>query len=511
MRKAFSYLLILAAGLALRGGPAGAAGPQAGGVAAGGAGLAFDLDLDVRKTVLDNGLTVLVVPQPGHPRVSCRLVYGVGSVNERPGITGISHLLEHMLFKGTQKIGTTDPARDAELIPAIDDARAAWLTALAMGDETAAGESRKKYDDLILEHRKNVVKDELWRMYQAAGGTGLNAFTSWDVTAYIVNLPANRLELFFWLESDRMRNAVMREFQSEREVVKEERRLRTVNTPTGLFHEHLLAMAYAAHPYRWPVVGWMSDLDALTRQNLLDYLETYYHPGNAVLCLVGGVDPEAAVEMARRYFGPIPAGPTPPPVATVEPPQEHRRVLHWTGRAAPQTSIYWHIPAAGHADLPALEVLAGLLDGETGRLSERLVRQLRIAVRASAEAGRQKYPALFDVSAVAADGVEPEELLAAVEQEIRRLREELVEPAELDRVRRQTVARTLRGLRSLNSLATGLAVAELRGGYEEIEEAPRAVLAVTAEDVRRVARTYLKPEAATVGLLSREAEEGDDR
>lgn len=466
----------------------------------------FSIDLDVREATLENGLRVLLVPRPGDPRVACRVVYGVGSVNERPGITGISHLLEHMMFKGTERIGVKDAAADREMIARIDAAHAAWKAARAKDGADAAATARASFDALVRQEKELIEKDELWRLYTTAGATGLNAFTSQDITAYIVTLPANRVELFFWLEADRMANAVMREFHSEREVVKEERRLRTVNTPTGPFEETLNALAYTAHPYRWPVVGWMSDLDAITRRDLDEYRAKYYTPRNAVVCLAGGLDADRCLKLAKRYFGGIPAGPEPPRPATVEPPQEGRRRLDATARAAPQVRILWHVPAFDHPDLPALEVLAGILSGETGRLSDRLVRELGIARSARADVDRQLYPSLFSMSATAAGDVDPETLLPALGMEVRRLKNEAPGAEEVERARNQIAARSVRSLRRVGWLSVGLAAAELRGNWRDVVEYPKKVLAVTPEDVRRVAKTYLVDENSTVGVLRRAEE-----
>ena len=465
-----------------------------------------EVSLDVREATLSNGLRVLVVPRAGNPRAACRLVYGVGTVTARPGITGISHLLEHMMFKGTERIGVTDIARDRALIAEIDAAHDEWQAALAKGEEAAALTARERFDSLVADEKKVIVKDELWRLYQTAGASGLNAFTSEDITAYIVTLPANRAELFFWLESDRMQNAVMREFHSEREVVKEERRLRTVNTPTGPFWETLTALHFTAHPYRWPVVGWMTDLDAMRREDLVEYRRVYYTPRNAVLCIAGGVDPDRMIELAKRYFEAIPSGPVPPKVATVEPPQQGRKRYETTARAAPTAAVLWHIPDEHHPDMPALEVLGSLLTGETGRLETRLVRQLGIARDASANADARQYPSYFSAEATAAGDTDPAELLAAIEAEVRRLQNEPVAEEELVRVRNQAVARSVRSMRRLSWLAVSLAIAELHGDWRDAVERPNRILAVTAEDVMRVAKKYLTEENSTVGLLRREKE-----
>ncbi|MHC4859814.1 MAG: M16 family metallopeptidase [Planctomycetota bacterium] len=466
---------------------------------------ALEMDLGVHEATLDNGLRVLLVPRQGAPRVACRLAYRVGSVDERPGITGISHLLEHMMFKGTERIGTSDWERDRKLLAEIDRAWAEWKRAETAGDAAGAKTARALFDEKVRAEKEVIKKDELWAAYQAAGASALNAFTSQDVTCYITTLPKNRIELFFWLEADRMQHAVTREFYSEREVVKEERRLGE-NSPTGPFGEALNALAFSAHPYRWPVVGWMSDLDAITREDVDEYRRTYYTPRNAVLCLVGDLDVERCMTLARRYFGSIPAGPQPPKVGTVEPEQKGRKTLEWKARAAPQVRVLYHTPEGDHPDTAPLAVLEGILSGEAGRLEERLVRQLGIARSARAYASAQLYPDVFSIHATAAGETDPERLLAALEMEVTRIREEKVGEEELTRVKTGIVADRLRILRNISRLGVRLAMAEARGDWRQVLEFPRNVQKVTAKDVQRVARAYLRGEAATVGILRREKE-----
>jgi len=466
----------------------------------------IEIDLGVHEATLENGLRVLLLPQTGSPRVACRLAFRIGSVNERPGITGISHLLEHMMFKGTEKIGTSDWERDRKLLGEIDRAWADWKRAEVGGDAATAKTARERFDVKVKAEKEVVAKDELWATYQAAGASGLNAFTSQDVTCYIVTLPTNRVELFFWLEADRMRNAVTREFYSEREVVKEERRLGE-NSPTGPFRESLNALTFSAHPYRWPVVGWMSDLDAITRADVDEHRRVYYTPRNAVLCLAGDIDVERCMTLARRYFGSIPPGPMPPKVGTVEPPQRSRKTLEMTARAAPQVQVRYHTPEGDHPDAAPLAVLEGILSGDAGRLHERLVRQLRIARSAAAYSSAQLYPDVFTVTATAAGETDPSALLSSLEMEVKRVREEKVGEDELARVKTGIVADRLRSMRNVSRLGVRIAMAECRGDWRRLLEFPKQVMAVTAEDVRRVARTYLLPEAATVGILRREKEE----
>src|SRR5688572_30911158 len=247
--------------------------------------------LPVEELVLDNGMRILVVERHDVPRVHCSLWWRVGSVHERPGVTGLSHFFEHMMFMGTDVIGTTDPARDAELNAKIEavmskirEIKLARLEDARRGvkrdDEAAYAALRKEYEALIEEQKKISVPEALSKIFQANGGTGLNATTSYDRTNYFVELPANKVELFCWLESDRFLKPVFRSFYPEREVVKEERRMRTDSTPTGLVNEAYMSMFWQAHPYGWPVIGWMSDIDQYTLSDAEAYYRTHYSPEN---------------------------------------------------------------------------------------------------------------------------------------------------------------------------------------------------------------------------------------
>ncbi len=268
--------------------------------------------VDVESFVLENGMTFLLLPRTEQPNsIATGWVAKVGSVNERPGITGISHFFEHMMFKGTRTIGTRDPHLDAEYMARqkavkdqlndlvwtiqydrylrgeIDDP---WDQA---NDTPEMGSLRAQLRELMDKHRELIVKDEYAEVYTKLGGSGMNAFTSEDQTFYFVTVPSNKFELWAWMESDRLNDSVFREFYSERDVVHEERRLRTESTPTGQFREQFDAMFWQSSPYSWPVIGWPSDLNSYTREAAEEYYRTYYQPGNLIGILVGDFDPAA--------------------------------------------------------------------------------------------------------------------------------------------------------------------------------------------------------------------------
>jgi len=467
-------------------------------------------DIQVTHRVLPNGLTVILYPSKQAPTVACRLFYVTGSVHERPGNTGIAHLLEHMLFKGTRKTGTRDSVADARIdaqLATVMDTLDALQQALPR-DVHRIARLRARHDSLMDQQRKLMIPYELWEAYEKAGGTGLNAFTSDLMTAYIVTLPRERLELFLWLEADRMQNAVLREFYPERDVVGEERRMRVEDRPTGRYWESLTGVFYEAHPYRLPTIGYPSDIRHLTRRQAEEHYRKYYKPNNAILVLAGDLDTTAALRDVERYFGSIPRGEDFPPVVTAEPtPAGEKRLTVRRADAAPRLDLMFHTPGFPHDDLYALDVLEGVLSGKSGRLHKKLVTELKLATSASAGNGVDRYTSSFHV-AVGLDG-KPE--IAKVEAAVWEVLEELtrtpVTERELQRARNQVAARTVRSMENMEELATELAYWEMRaaargpGGWAYVNWFPEGVQAVTAAQVQAAAANYFKREAVTVGVI----------
>jgi zinc protease len=397
--------------------------------------------LDIKEFRLDNGLEVLILEDHAVPLVTVQVWYRVGSRNERPGITGISHLLEHMMFKGTPKYG--------------------------------AG----LYSQLI----------------QRYGGTQ-NAFTSYDMTAYHAVLPAARLELALDLEADRMADLLLEphEIKAEREVVKEERRLRE-NAPTGPMHEELGALAFKAHPYQWPIIGWMSDIEAITREELLAYYKTYYVPNNATLIIVGDVDTDQAMQAVRRHFGSLPQGPTPPPVRPPEPPQlGERRTEIPRPTALAAIAIAYHIPAFEHADALSLEVLSQILSqGQSSRLHRELVYQRQITTSINADAGLRVDPGLFTIVSMIQAGKTAAEVEAAVYELLEQVTEESIADLELQKAINQALSGFVFQQDSIQQQAFTIGSFHILQSYKVINEYIERLRGVTKQDVARVARTYL--------------------
>jgi predicted Zn-dependent peptidase len=470
---------------------------------------------------LSNGMKFLAVVRPELSTVSAGWVARVGSANERPGITGMSHFFEHMMFKGSRTLGTRNLERDLQILEEQeklqDEMRAIYreqreryrLGEIAdpFADEARPPELveiQKKFDALAEEQRELMVKDEYDRIYTAAGASGINAFTSEDVTVYFLTVPANKLELWFWMESDRLLHPVFREFYSERDVVHEERRLRTESTPTGEFVEIFDAMFWQSHPYGWPVVGWPSDLRSYSLAQAKDYFDTYYAPNNLTAALVGNFDLQEARALAERYFGRLLRRDPAPDVVTLEiDPRAERRMAAECG-CQPQVELRYHTVPFRHRDSYALDVLAGLLNGRSGRLYKSMVLERGLAADASASQDSRRYAGAFSLYAEAKGETSPEDLERALLEEIRRIAEEPIAERELQKVKNQITASAYERLSGGFHLLLQLLLYDGLGDWEYLNHWAETTLAVTAADVKRAAETYLDPDKRTVGLFHRE-------
>ncbi|HSR42390.1 MAG TPA: pitrilysin family protein, partial [Longimicrobiales bacterium] len=414
-------------------------------------------------------------------------------------------LLEHLLFKGTTTIGTIDVESERPLFAAMDAAQDSLLMAPPTGwDEPVAARLRDRIEGMQEAARTYVVPNEFDRILTESGARDMNATTGYEATSYYVRLPANRAELWFALEADRMVNPVFREFYTERDVVAEERRTRVDADPGGRLLEAFYAAAYRVHPYGRPVIGHMDDIQTHTRAEVAEYHGRYYRPNNAVMAVVGDIDPDRMVELARRYFGPIPPGDAPPPVTAEEPPQRGERRIRVPFEAEPEVVAGWHVPPGDHPDAPALDVMARVLaGGRTGRLYRRLVVNEGLATSVSATVGPGfRGPRLLMITAQPLAGTTTAELEAAIYEELRRLAEEPPTDLELARVRNQIEASDVRRLASNLGLAFQLTSSvAYHGDWKETFRAGARLGRVTAGDVERVARRYLTADNRTVAVL----------
>ncbi len=409
--------------------------------------------LGVTEKVLPNGLKVLLKEEHKAPVVTFQIWYKVGSRNEQLGKTGLSHLLEHMMFKGTKKYGPKHFSR-------------------------------------------TVMKN---------GGND-NAFTSKDYTAYFENFASDRIHIALELESDRMQNLLLdpKEFESERKVVMEERRMRYEDDPVSSMIEQMTATAFLAHPYQWPVIGWMADLESITRDDLFRHYKTYYVPNNATIVVVGDFDTEKLLPQIEKYFGRIPRGPQPPKAAAKEPKQTgERRIVVKREAELPAVFVGYHTPHLVHRDSYALEVIEAILSaGRSSRIYRSLVYEKQIALDAGGGYDRVSAdPNLFYAYAEAMPGKKPEDVEAALYAEIDRLKTEPVTDEELQKAKNQIEAGFIMSQDSVFYQAMLLGRYETTGSWRLLGEYLDGVRAVTKEDIRRVAGEYFTEDNRTVGIL----------
>ncbi len=463
---------------------------------------ASSIDLKLERYELANGLTVLLHENRQAPTVSCRLFYATGSVHEKLGQTGLAHMLEHMLFKGTRKVGITDSVADARFVKQSDSLQSLLRQARISKDSLIIRKITTQHDSLMNEHRKIFIKDELWEAYLKAGGTGLNAYTTDLVTAYFVTLPRNKVELFLWLEADRMQNAVLREFYPERDVVREERRMRYDDSPTGRYFESLEALFYESHPYRNSTIGYPSDIAAFTREAADEHYRKYYKPNNSILVFAGDFSADSLKPLIQKYFANIPRGEDFPAVSANEPDQAGTKRLETRRNdAKPRMDMLFHTPGIPHPDIFALDIMESVLNGRSGRLYKRLVEQEKLATQTSA--GNNVRPALsaFELEVEMREGVDPKLVEKVLWDEIRKLQTEKVSERELTRVRNQLYASKANSLADMETVASMLAYYELYGDASLINRWLDEVSKVTPEQIQVTAKRWLQPKLATVGQL----------
>ena len=477
---------------------------------------------------LDNGMRFLMVQRPGAPMISAGWVAHVGAANERPGITGISHLFEHMMFKGTHTIGVKDAELDDQLRAELDSLREQMFVlerddrlkvrtgqAESMSDTSLDSDEmkslRKQFEAVIEQQRANIIKDQFDQIYTEQGATGMNAFTNEDMTVYFLRVPNNKLELWFWMESDRLSDPVFREFYSERDVVYEERRMLTESTPTGVQNEVFNSMFWRGHPYGWPVVGWPSDVSAITRGQAENYFDIYYAPNNLTAVLVGDFDEDQALKWANQYFGRIPQGKqVPPDVVTLYMPLKGGFEYKAEVDAPPSTSLSFHTTAYGGVDHPALMVLADVLNGKTGRLHKRLVLKDQIATAAAASEDSRKYDGVFQLSANGKSDTDPQTLKNVLLEEVEKIQNEGISEYELEKVRNNLSANNFRRLEDNFFLAIQLLYYDGLRDWSSMETLFDRVKTVSREDVQRVAKKYLLTDNMGAKLYTRKADGGPE-
>ncbi len=461
----------------------------------------------VQEHHLANGATVLLVERHNSPTVAAYISFRVGGVNETSQERGVAHLLEHMLFKGTKTLGTKDYAVEKPVLEKIKTVgqRIDLLVNSQEADPQELQQLRDQLKELQDEHRKLVVKNEFSKIYAENGGVGYNAFTGKDLTTYLINLPANKLELWAAIESDRLENAVFREFYTERDVVHEERRRSYESSPGGLMYETLLATAYKVHPYRNPVIGWNSDIENLDPDQIRDFFDKYYTPVNMVITLVGDFDSQATLQMVDHYFGKLAPGTPVPPVVDREPEQKGERRVTINFDAEQQLMIAYHKPAMPHRDDYIFDILMQVLcEGRTSRLYQSLVVEKQLVADVAVfTAPGARYDNLMILSMTPRQGCACPNIEDAVYVELDRLKTELLSSAELDIARKQILTSILRGMEGNSELARMLSSYQTLGDWRYLVDYEEQLNSVTAEDIMAVAQRYFRADNRTVVTLIR--------
>ena len=466
----------------------------------------FEKRVTVKK--LPNGLTLMICERPEAPVFSFFTLVDAGSAQDPMRRTGLAHMFEHMAFKGTDKIGTTDYAAEK---PALEKVEAAYTAYLAerekqVGQDPAKlKELEKAWKDAITAADTYVKPNEFGKIVEQNGGEDMNAFTSYDETGYHYSMPENRLELWAYLESERFLHPVLREFYKERNVVIEERRMRTDSNPFGRLLEQFTEEAFAAHPYHRPTVGWISDLNYFSASDAQKFFDTYYVPSNMVVAVAGDIKTAQAMPILEKYFGRLPSHPHPDETTTTEPPQNSTRRVVLLETTQPIYIEGYHRPDYRSKDDAVFDAISDLMsEGRTSRLYRSLVRDKKIASFSEGLTGYPgtKYPHLFAFIAVPLPGHKPEEMATAIHEEIDRLKKEDISDDELKMIKTRSKANLIRGLADNQGLATQLATYQTRyGDWRELFSTVDRIDKVTKADIRRVANETFVDVNRTVGEI----------
>lgn len=454
---------------------------------------------------LDNGLTFVVVERHDAPVVSFATYADVGSVNEPEGETGIAHMFEHMAFKGTTTIGTQNIEREMEALRWQEKIYLQLRREKAKGrqaDSSRIAKLEQQFEKAQKEAESYIEDGAFENLLEREGVTNLNASTSRDATVYRYSLPANKIELFFALESDRFMNPVLREFYTERDVVMEERRSRE-SSPTGRLLEEFITTAFKAHPYGNPTIGYMSDLRNLSRTDAEQFFEKYYNASNLTIGIAGDVNPEQVRELAREYFGRLPEGEEPLPITTEEPEQLGERRVIIREQSQPVLLIGYHRPSMRSNDDPVYDILSDVLSGgRTSRLYERLVEQEEmLQVQAVPSFPGSKYENLFGVFGFPSRGVSPDSVEHIIYEELDAVKKEGITQEELERAKTRARSNLVSQLDSNLGLAMQFAEMEaLTGTWQTVFRQLEEIQSVKVEDVQRVAKETFKRSNRTVAM-----------
>ena len=455
---------------------------------------------------MKNGLRLLILEKKFVPTISFTMIFKVGNVDGTPGKTGLAHLFEHMAFKGTKTINSTGYEKEKLALEKVETAAKAVIAeeVKAAPDLPKLDELRKKLAEAEKEADTMIVKDEYWKLYNELGESGMNAMTSTDYTGYVVSLPANRLEAWMIIESDRFKNAVLREFYRERSVVMEERRMGE-SDPNRLQWETLFTNAFAAHPYHNPTIGWMDDLKRLTRTDADQFFKAFYAPNNATLAVVGDVKPEEVIKMAEKYFASWEKRQLPERNYTKEPPQKSEKRINVFFKAKPSLRMGFHNPGYADPDIYGLLMLSEILsNGKTSRFYRNLVegKQLALYANSGHSTPGDRYPSLFVILAAPKAPHTVEELEDAIIEEVNKIKKEPPTLKEMEKVINNYEASLVRQLESNSGLGMSLANnQQVLGDWKFDWKVGDELRKLKPEDVSRVAAKYLTRDNKTIVFL----------
>ncbi len=463
----------------------------------------------VSEKTLKNGLKVIVMERHDAPVVSFITYCDVGAANDPKEYTGLAHMFEHMAFKGTKTLGTTDYEKEIGLMKIEDSLwyllREARLIG-AYGDTVRLAELEAEFEKAIEEANELVLPNAMDNILEREGVVGLNAGTGSDMTMYMMSLPSNRLELWMTIESERFLNPVLREMYRERNVIAEERRQTLENNPISRLLDALKYTAFQAHPYGISIIGHMSDIQNYTRDKALEYYKTYYVPSNMTISIVGDVKAKDVFKMAEKYWERIPFSPPPPALATIEPEQQGERRIELEDPAQPFFSVGWHVPEETHPDWPALEALSAYLgDGRTSPFYKNLIKDKKIASTATTYLGYPgtKFPTLLLAYAMPAPEHSNDECEIEILSEVEKVKNEIIPIEELDKIKARAKASFINSMNSNLGMAMQLAAYETSwGSWRELFNTLDRINAVTTEDIQRVAKKYLTKQNRTIAKLN---------
>jgi len=457
---------------------------------------------NVTTYTLPNGLKFIIYERHDAPVVSFHIHVKAGAVNEELGTTGIAHLLEHLAFRGTKKIGTKNWKKERKILTQLDDVREEIIMAKHEGDTAKLRKLISRFNLLDSIAQIYEETEELSRIYEEMGGRGINAYTSYDMTCYMVSLPSNKIELWAYLESDRLANPILRGFYRELEVVKEERRM-DENSPVDRLNEELDGITFKVHPYGRPIIGYMEDLEDMTRRKVLEFYHKYYVPENMVIAIVGDVYPEELIPILKKYFSKLPKRKPETKNIPKEPKQWGERRVIIEMPAQPLLMINYHIPNCKHKDVVALDVLAEILGkGRFSRLYRRLVEEEKVATRVLAWAWTPKYPGVFTIYAVPARGHTAYEVEKIIYDEIDKLIKEGIKSYELVRAKSRIKVNELLRLDDNEELAEELAWYEaVTGDWRNLFKYLENIDKVAETFVKSVVEKYLVRNNRSVGII----------